>query len=348
LVELQSQAPVYDFPSLEDGRRTRIALVKRRVLWFLVAALVTVVIITVVYVLPRLLYPRLSNAELRGVASAETRIQLQQAQSRLQNDARSTLLQATAGLLLAAGAVATWRQVQVNREGHVTERFTHAVDQVGDDKSPDKRIGGIYALERVAKNSRPDRPQIQYILGAFVRGHSPWPPTTADDPKSGLQEIDMTVPWMYDRSPDVQAALTVLGRLPRSRDAASIYLSRIDLRRANLNGANLSGATIRRANLSRATLEGAQLDKAQLQGTDLRLADARSACFAKANLQNADLRNADLRGADMRASHLDEAMLDGATADATTAWPDGFDHSSVVMTNEPAASGRTSPPSRGA
>jgi hypothetical protein len=329
--------------------------VKRRFLWLLVTVLVILLIITVVYVLPQLLYPRLSNAELRGVASADTRIQLQQAQSRLQNDARSTLLQATAGLLLAAGAVATWRQVQVNREGQVTERFTHAIDQLGDDNSPDIRIGGIYALERVAKNSRPDRAQIQYILGAFVRGHSPLPRTTADDPSSGLQETDMTLPWMYDRSPDVQAALTVLGRRPPSRDAASVYLSRVDLRRANLNGANLSRATIRRANLSRATLVQAQLDKAQLQGSDLRLADARSACFANAslqrahlegaNLQNADLRKADLRGADMRASHLDEAMLDGATADATTAWPDGFDHSRVVVTTEPSASERTSPPS---
>jgi hypothetical protein len=109
---------------------------------------------------PQLLYPRLTDTDLQAVPNAEARIQLQQVQSQLQNNARSTILQAVAGLLVIAGAIATWRQVQVNREGQITERFTRAIDQIGSDNI-DVRIGGIYALERVAKNSSADRPQVQ-------------------------------------------------------------------------------------------------------------------------------------------------------------------------------------------
>lgn len=102
----------------------------RRVFWSLVVGVVCLLVVTLASLayVPQLLYPPLTDTELRGVPDAETRIQLQQAQSQLQNNARSTLLQALAGLLVIAGAVATWRQVQVNREGQITERFTRAVD----------------------------------------------------------------------------------------------------------------------------------------------------------------------------------------------------------------------------
>ncbi len=105
----------------------------RRNFWFVAvgAGCLLVVALAGLVLGPQLLYPRLTDPELRAVPSAETRIQLQQAQSQLQNNARGTLLQALAGLLVVAGAVATWRQVQVNREGQITERFTRAIDQLG-------------------------------------------------------------------------------------------------------------------------------------------------------------------------------------------------------------------------
>ena len=40
---------------------------------------------------------------------------------------RHTMVQAAGGLLLAAGVFFTWSQIQVSREGQVTERFTKAV-----------------------------------------------------------------------------------------------------------------------------------------------------------------------------------------------------------------------------
>ena len=69
----------------------------------LATRVVLALLLASVLVFPRLLHPPLSPAQLQGVASPDKRVELQQAQAKLQNDARATLLQGVAGLLLVAG-----------------------------------------------------------------------------------------------------------------------------------------------------------------------------------------------------------------------------------------------------
>jgi hypothetical protein len=281
--------------------------------------------------LPPIMYPKLTASELNQVKDPHARIELQQSQSQLQNNARSTLLQAVAGLVVVAGAVATWRQVQVNRQGHITEHFTRAVDQVGS-ATLDIRIGGIYALERVARNLREDRPQVQYILAAFIRGHAHRAP---DAGRSGSPQPSERPPWLYVRAPDVQAALNVLSRRQPAAHALRLYLSRVDLRSANLDHARLLGAQVRHSDLSGSWMVAAALDGTDLCHSDLQKVRAigatfvncvlRGATFNGANLRDADFRGADLRGADMRADDLTGTRFTGILADRQTQWPDGFD-----------------------
>jgi hypothetical protein len=75
---------------------------------------------------------------------------------------RTAVLASLAGILAAIGAYYTHRTFELNRQRHelnrqgqITERFTRAVDQLGND-SLDVRVGGIYALERLARESRAD------------------------------------------------------------------------------------------------------------------------------------------------------------------------------------------------
>jgi hypothetical protein len=56
------------------------------------------------------------------------------------------------GLFIALGAVLTARTYYLNREGQITERYTRAIDQLGS-TSLSVRLGGIYALERIARDS---------------------------------------------------------------------------------------------------------------------------------------------------------------------------------------------------
>lgn len=290
---------------------------------------------------PQLLYPDLTDAELRDVPSAETRVQLRQAQAQLQNNVRSSLLQLAAGLLVIVGAAATWRQVQVNREGQLTERFTRAVEHVGSENL-DVRIGGVYALERIARNSPADRGTVQFILAAFIRNHAPWHVGAPGGPEHPTETVEER-PWLQVLAPDVHAAVGALARrLPSPGngraefpDEEKLYLSRVDLRGLQIYKGRLVNTQLRYTNLARSWLQGTRLNRSDLKAADLRrchlegvsLLDANLnlAHLTGANLRGADLRRANLRGADLRDANLDGARLDGARADSATAWPDGFD-----------------------
>jgi hypothetical protein len=60
----------------------------------------------------------------------------------------------------------------LNRAGQITDRFGKAVGQLGSAEL-DVRLGGIYALERIARDSADDHPQVMEVLTAFVRVHAP-------------------------------------------------------------------------------------------------------------------------------------------------------------------------------
>jgi uncharacterized protein YjbI with pentapeptide repeats len=240
------------------------------------------------------------------------------------NDVRTTLLQGIGGSVLLLGAYLTYRQLQTGREqlqvaqqGQVTERFTRAIDQLGHAEI-DVRLGGIYALERIANDSPDDRATIAEVLTAFVRGHAPWPPRlpgqyVADAPMEKLPELQV-------RAPDVQAALTVLARRqPPPRPSGPLDLHDSDLRKASLVAANLQGAILAAANLQNAHLSGAQLQEAMLSDAQLQ-----GASLNRAQLQEASLDGADLQGAHLYAANLQEAILSGAQLQGA-----GLDHAQL-------------------
>ena len=75
------------------------------------------------------------------------------------DNARGRLLTLGAGLFAAGALVFTARNFTLSRrtfalteQGQVTDRYTKAIEQLGSDKL-DVRIGGIYALERIARDS---------------------------------------------------------------------------------------------------------------------------------------------------------------------------------------------------
>jgi uncharacterized protein YjbI with pentapeptide repeats len=274
------------------------------------AIVVAVALLGCVLAFPRLLYPPLSAAQLQGVASADKRIELQQAQDKLQNDARATLLQGAAGLLLVIGAVATWWQLQISREGQLTERFSRAVEQLGSDNE-DVRIGAIRTLERIAKDSPRDRNAVQAVIGAYVRKHAPWLVGSLQGPQHPTPSVDMHLSWLEHRRGDVQTAMWVLGARRPSRGEWQLYLSRVDLRGAFLYG-RLSNAQLRHTNLAHALMPEVRLEHADLEDADLRKANLQCTRLTGANLRKAHLQGADLRGADLGEANLREAHLENA------------------------------------
>ncbi len=286
------------------------------------------VAVAVLIFVPVWLHPPLSNVDLKGITSSQERVTLQQVQASLQNETRATLLQGFAGLVLVAGAFATWRQVTISRHGQITERITRAVDQLAG-PSMDVRIGGIYALERVAKNSMEDRQAVTGILAAFVRTHASW---SAPRPISHQHEplaAEDGPPWTGTKDGDVQIALYVLAGRPRVGNKHPPFLSLTDLRNARMSNRDWTGLVCQYANLARAWMPNVRLDGAYLTGTDLRQAQMAGASLVgaklnDAHLQGANLRNADLRSADLTGACLDEADLTGVQTNQDTKWPDSF------------------------
>jgi uncharacterized protein YjbI with pentapeptide repeats len=165
---------------------------------------------------------------------------------------RTALVAGLAGLAALGGLATATRTYRLTQQGQLTERYTKAIEQLGNDKL-DVRLGGIYALERIAVDSERDHPTVVEVLSAFVREHGQpaIQPSLVDD---GDANGEPTSPSPRPSPPtDVQAAVTVLGRLPRRKD-----VSRGDLARAHLEGANLE-AHLEGANLYNAHLEGAKM-----------------------------------------------------------------------------------------
>lgn len=175
-----------------------------------------------------------------------------------------------------------------------TERFARAMALLGDEKM-EVRLGGIYALERLARESARDHGPITEVLAAYVRQHSEW--------REGE-------PIPARLRAELQAILTVIGRRHAPFDPPE---SRIDL-----HGTALARAYWPWANLAGAHLYETNLDGALLQNADLRGAWLWKSSFVGAVLEGAHLEGADLRGA----AGLTAEQLSGAHLDTSTKLPD--------------------------
>jgi uncharacterized protein YjbI with pentapeptide repeats len=256
---------------------------------------------------------------------------------------RVALLVLVVGALAAAVAVYLFRSSvrerrEESRERQLTERFMRAVDQIGH-PALDVRLGGIYSLERLARESSEHHGPIIEILAAFVREHAPWPVRNGSVRRRP--------------STDVQAALTILGRRELEQDTgapislaftalAGATLTGAHFERALLTGSNLEGADLFKAHLSAADLEGANLRNAglllaslndtvlwganvegarlygaTLEGAALKGANLRGAGLTGANLKDSGLHSADLSGADLTGANLEGAGLEGANLEGT-------------------------------
>ena len=190
------------------------------------------------------------------------------------------------------------KQSEIAADQSIAEAFTRAITHLGD-KKLEIRIGGIYALARIARDSKKDHWPIMEILTAFVRQNAPW--------KEGDKPEEKPSP----PKPDIQTILTVLGRRECAHEECQVRI--LDLRNTDLGMADLKWAYLQGADLERADLKGADL-----QGADLKWADLQGA-----HLQRADFKGADLEGVDLsQVLGLTKEQIESAIRDDKTKLPD--------------------------
>lgn len=260
---------------------------------------------------------------------------------------RTAVLASFAGLIAVAGAELTRRSYKLSRSAQITERFSRAVDHIGSEQV-DVQVGGIFALERIAKDSRIDHQAVIELLTEFVRlnayRESVRGDSGEDEPVTDLAYDDEEIRELliFERPPErgaVQAAMTVVARREqrndrnRRLDLRSSDLSRLDLHEAKLAHAKLYRTTLERAWLSEADLQNAsltdcclddvafwkaRLGHVRLQRSSMRRAWLEGAQLAHAQMQKCDLRGADFRNADLTGARLDTADLRGANLTGAT------------------------------
>ena len=213
---------------------------------------------------------------------------------------RKTVLWFLGGAALLTGLYLTLDKLKGTLEAQLADRLTQAVDQLRD-HNPEVRLGGIYALERLARTSESEYWPIMEILTTFVRERTS---VTKNQP---LKEPPLRL------APDIQATLDVIARRRHTyRDGES---QRLDLRGTDLRRANLAGAKLAGAILSEVRFEEANLAGIGLEESILRAAHFENSNLADAKMQGAFLLNTSLNGARLRNANLQGAFLSGTRFD---------------------------------
>jgi hypothetical protein len=257
----------------------------------------------------------------------------------IENESRGTLGQILSGVAVLTGLIFAWQQLGqtsdnlfVSQEGQITDRFSRGVHHLarGD---VTLRLGGIYALERIARDSPRDYGPVMEVLTAFAREPSPRERNAAGTPAATARAIPVEVAAVFKvigrRTPEQIMAemeeggcldltgITAVGADLHDYDLRNTCWNRSDLRgaimaRANLSGASFAESTLAQANLDGVAAQGASFYQANLALANLSQADLREANLLAADLSSATLQGTDLRGADLLGTNLRNALLLGA------------------------------------
>ena len=212
-------------------------------------------------------------------------------------------------LLAVWRSIVAERQAETAQQSLMNERYQKGAEMLGNEALA-VRLGGIYALERLAVD-HPEQYHLQVmeLFCGFVRHPTRYqriefPPEGHEE--EGHEEQD-------DRTlrADVQNVMRLIGSrsptgisLEQRNEDFKLYLrdanlSHLQVRTAKLSGAWLTKANLSGADLPNAVLSSARLRQANLSGAKLRHAVLSDAKFWGANLSKAILCDANLSGADL-------------------------------------------------
>jgi hypothetical protein len=213
------------------------------------------------------------------------------------------LLLVFSGVTAATAGAGAWfvlmrnySEAEAGRKRRITESYSTAVRLLASEKL-EERLGGIYSLEQISRESRDDYWTVMETLTAFVRERTHrtekernstpleqrvaerayflWENAGRPEGRSDEFRRQAVEEEKFGEPPatDIAAVLTVIKR--RSEESRELETSkqwRFDLHKAALKQAGLVDAHLEGAILWDAHLQGAHLTGAHLEGADLRLA----------------------------------------------------------------------------
>jgi hypothetical protein len=206
-------------PRRFPGWHLRIAAVLWENLFF-----VSILLVVLLFSLLRWLLWKLPKQQVEGIDCEKDRLTAESGFRQPLIQIVQTLVQVVGGTALLGGLYFTaetlrtsqdtlrvnQKTLETTQQGQITERFTRAIEQLGDKERLMVRLGGIYALERIARDSASDHWVVMEVLMAFVREQAP---AKTIPPNNTSEERDTQESPPEQKLPlDIQAILTVIGR----------------------------------------------------------------------------------------------------------------------------------------
>lgn len=293
--------------------RKRAVRAPQMVWWVLGAAIFIGGAVYLLMYMPSFLVGQSAEGDLTSLSAAE--------RIKAVTDARQGVLFGIGGFIAVVSLLFTKsrhildeKKQALEQDSNWTGRYTEAVKQLGDESSISVRLGGIYALERIAQDSVRDRQTTLDLLCAYLREKSP----------AATESTETEHPMTRDTAAAAAVVARITG-LSKPRNIIDLHdtnltgavLIQANFSEANLSGARLSwsileGAILDRTNVSGANLHGANLRSAELQKATLTKAKLHSADLTEANLTEATLLGTSLSHADLISANLVGAHLNGA------------------------------------
>ena len=194
-------------------------------------------------------------------------------------------------------AEAMQKQVLATENRLVQERFRDAVQHLGDE-SESVRLGGAYALFRLALEEDAFRKQIAEMLCAHILSVTGAKEYRGDFAKKPSMEIQSLMRLLFS-----------VGRDAQTENSRKAFWK--DLR-ADLSGGYFHGLKLRNAGFQNASLIGAKFQGAALEGAEFQCAELFGAGFHGASLSGAQFQRAFLDGAQFQCASLVGAEFQGA------------------------------------
>ena len=217
------------------------------------------------------------------------------------------------GLYLTYNRTASLRsQTDNEKDKNVTDAFARSVELL-DGKSRATKQGGIYALEKIAKDNSERHSTIMKIMTSYVRGE------TYHKFHERLEREALTDGKLIDKlanepmPSDIEAAIAVIRERQISndeslKDSEESFKSKFDLSNAYLFNSEFGDTELLKTNFSDSKMVKCRFDGTDLSGSYFATSDLQGSSFV-----NSILKNCEFIGTNFQECDFERCDLSGST-----------------------------------
>lgn len=241
--------------------------------------------------------------------------------AKLANNYRSTIAQVLGGIAVIAGLYLTARNVFAAEQTRWTKTFSDSVGQLGATGTNGEpllsiRVGAIYSMERLSRDSPRDAMMISNVLLQYVQNRATLA-AAREFPTAS------TSPYL----PDCEASLAVLGAIrARASTGRNLKLVLLDsflpnliltgkqligfhFKKVEFSGSHFDGGNLFELMFEDSTLEGCSFAESKLSSLEINLCRGQGASFSAASMKRSKILSSNFLECDFTHAKLQESQF---------------------------------------